>query len=109
VSMAGVLGSLAMLLEPTRAGAVVDLAQVPRPPGVVLVDWLFTFPTFGFLLCAPPSGAGACQAAFAARGLACAPIGTIEAGGLLRVRFEGAEVELLDLAVSSVTGLGGDG
>jgi len=107
VSMAGVLGSLAMLLEPTRAGAVVDLAQVPRPSGVALVDWLFTFPTFGFLLCTPPSEAGACQAAFTARGLACAPIGTIEGGGRLLVRLEGLEVKLLDFAVSSVTGLGG--
>jgi len=107
VSMAGLLGSLAMLLEPTRAGAVVDLAQVPTPPGVALVDWLFTFPTFGFLLCAPPGEADRCRAAFLERGLACAAIGVIEPGGRLRVRLGGAATDLLDLTTTPVTGLGG--
>ena len=107
VSMAGLLGSLAMLLEPTRAGAVVDLAQVPRPPSVALVDWLFTVPTFGFLLCAPPGEADRCRAAFLERGLPCAAIGVIEAGGRLRARLGGAATDLLDLTATPVTGLGG--
>jgi selenophosphate synthetase-related protein len=108
VSMAGVLGSLAMLLEATGAGAVVDLARVPRPGGVDLEPWLFTFPTFGFLLCSPPSRAGECREAFHERGLACEVIGAIDAGGCLRVRLGEEEATLLDFATASVTGLGGE-
>jgi selenophosphate synthetase-related protein len=107
VSMAGLLGSLAMLLEPTGAGAVVDLERVPLPGGVDLEPWLFTFPTFGFLLCAPPARAGECRRAFEERGLACEVIGTIEAGGCLRVRLGAEEATLLDFATDTVTGLGG--
>jgi selenophosphate synthetase-related protein len=102
-----VLGSLAMLLEATGTGAVVDLARVPLPGGVDLEPWLFTFPTFGFLLCSPPSRAGECREAFQARGLACEVIGTIDAGGCLRVRLGAEEAMLLDLATTTVTGLGG--
>ena len=54
VSMAGLLGSLGMLLECGRLGASVDLDVVPRPAGVDLADWLLCFPCFAFLLCAPP-------------------------------------------------------
>jgi selenophosphate synthetase-related protein len=109
VSMAGLLGSLAMLLEATGAGAVVDLRCVPLPHGVDLEAWLFAFPTFGFLLCSPPSRAGECREAFRARGLACEVIGSIEAGGCLRVRLGAEKATLLDFATATVTGLGDSG
>ena len=107
--MAGLLGSLAMLLEATGAGAVVDLTCVPLPHGVELEPWLFAFPTFGFLLCSPPSRAGECREAFRARGLACEVIGAIEAGGCLRVRLGAEKTTLLDFATATVTGLGDSG
>lgn len=107
VSMAGVLGSLAMLLEATGSGAAVDLDAVPHPAGVDPEDWLFTFPTFGFLLCSPAERVGECRAAFASRGLACERIGALEAGGHLRVRLGGEEAVLLDPTSPGVTGLGG--
>src|SRR4051794_20435960 len=40
VSMAGLLGTLGMLLECRRLGVTVDLDAVPRPDGVTLIDWL---------------------------------------------------------------------
>jgi selenophosphate synthetase-related protein len=106
VSMAGTLGSLAMLLEATGAGASVNVDTIPRPPGVPLEAWLFAFPTFGFLLSAPPGEAEACRAAFHARNLACEVIGAVDATGCLRVRRHGEEATLLDLNATGVTGLG---
>src|SRR5215475_13004531 len=46
VSMAGLVGSLAMLLECNRLGATVDLGAVPVPAGVTLREWLLCFPCF---------------------------------------------------------------
>ena len=109
VSMAGLLGSLAMLLEATGSGAVVDLGRIPLPGGIGLEPWLFTFPTFGFVLCAPPARAGECRNAFLRRGLACEVIGAIEGGGRLRVVLGAEEAVLLDFATDAVTGLGADG
>ena len=103
--MAGVLGSLAMLLEPTRCGVLVDLDALPRPPGVSLTAWVGAFPSLGFLLCALPSQVPACRAAFGARGLACEQIGLLDASGALRARLGGREELLIDLRQEPVTGL----
>lgn len=105
VSMAGLLGSLAMLLEPTAAGVAVDLDALPRPPHVPLLTWLQVFPSYTFLLCAPPGRVADCTAAFAARGLACAEVGVLDGTGRLRARLGGNEALLLDLAHEPVTAL----
>jgi selenophosphate synthetase-related protein len=107
VSMAGLLGSLAMLLEPTRTGVWVDLDGVPRPSEVSIPRWTEVFPSFGFLLCADPDDVEACTAAFTRRGLACEAIGVLNDTGVLGVRLAGEEAMLLDLGRTDVTGLGG--
>lgn len=107
VSMAGLVGSLAMLLESRAAGATVDLDALPRPARVDLGQWLVCFPAFAFLLCVPPERVEACAARFHARGLACARIATLDDTGLVRLRG-GAEVAtVLDLTKEPVTGLRG--
>jgi selenophosphate synthetase-related protein len=106
VSMAGLLGSLGMLLESTGSGAVVNLEAIATPPGVDLETWVFAFPTYGFLLTAAAERVDDCRAAFAERGLECAVIGTVDATGSLRVRLGAEEAPLVDLRTSGVTGLG---
>lgn len=106
VSMAGLLGSLAMLLEPTGVGVAVELGDVPRPAEVPLATWTAVFPAFGFLLCAPPDRQGGCVRAFAERGLACRAVGVLDDTGALRVRLAGEEAVLLDPTLHAVTRLG---
>jgi selenophosphate synthetase-related protein len=103
--MAGLLGSLAMLLEPTRLGATVDLAALPRPPAVALPQWVVAFPAFAFLLCAPPEAVQRCRQRFVERGLACEPVAVLDGSGELRVRLDGAQALVLDLNREPVTGL----
>ncbi len=107
ISMAGLLGSLAMLLEPTMSGVVVDLDAIPRPAHVPIGSWLDVFPSFGFLLCVPEDHVEDCRAVFVERGLACEAVGMLDDGGVLRVRFGAEAAVLLDLARERVTGLGG--
>jgi hypothetical protein len=105
ISMAGLLGSLAMLLEPTRSGVTVDLERVPRPEGVELPAWTEAFPSFGFLLCVRARHVEACAASFRDRGIACERVGVIDASGELRVAIGGEQRTLLDLTQTPVTGL----
>lgn len=109
VSMAGTLGSMAMLLEPSGCGALVDLAAVPRPHRVSLASWMSVFPTYGFLLTAPEAAVAAVRAKFRARGLACERIGSVDDTGRLRVHLAGEESELFDLSTQTVTGLTASG
>jgi uncharacterized protein len=105
ISMAGLLGSLAMLLECGGLGVTVDLEAVPAPPGVPLTWWLNCFPSYGFLLCVPSGKEDACVAAFAERGLAAAPVGTLDGSGELAVSAHGTRLPVLHVDELPVTGL----
>jgi uncharacterized protein len=105
ISMAGLLGSLAMLLECRGLGVTVDLDVLPAPAGVPLTGWLNCFPSFGFLLCVPRGREDECVAAFAERELAAAVVGTLDDGGELAVRSGAERATVLRLADFRVTGL----
>jgi selenophosphate synthetase-related protein len=105
ISMAGLVGSLAMLLECGGLGVTVDLDAVPAPSGVPLTRWLNCFPSFGFLLCVPPGREPGCLAAFEARDLTAAVVGTLDASGELALTTGDARATVLRLADFRVTGL----
>lgn len=107
ISMAGLVGSLAMLLEHHRLGVTVDIDMVPRPAGVDFGPWLTTFPCFGFLLCAPSGREAACTAAFRRRGLRAEVVGTLDASGHIRLRRGGQVATVFDLITEPITGLRG--
>jgi uncharacterized protein len=110
ISMAGVLGSLLMLLECSGVGARIDLARLPRPACVpdwadpsdealaALLRWLNAFPSYGYVLAARPQHATQVAARFAARGIACADVGAIEPGHALQLQLQGATQTLWNLA-----------
>jgi uncharacterized protein len=106
VSMAGLVGSLAMLLEPGRLGVSLDLDLLPAPDGVPLADWLACFPCYAFLLCCPPSQVSACLGAFADRDLSAASLGVIDDTGRVRLRRGNEVVDVFDLGREGVTNLG---
>jgi selenophosphate synthetase-related protein len=105
VSMAGLVGSLAMLLEWSQLGVTVDLERVPCPDGVSMQDWLTCFPAYAFLLCSPPGREDDCLSAFRSRGLEAAVVGLVDESGLLELRSGGRRATVIDLGVSGVTGL----
>ena len=105
VSMAGILGSLGMLLECNTLGVTVDLDALPRPAGIGLVEWLGCFPCLAFLLCVPPGREKECRAAFHERGLVAEKVGTLDDSGLLRIAAGGETATVLDVRSEPVTGL----
>jgi selenophosphate synthetase-related protein len=105
VSMAGLVGSLAMLLECNRLGVCVDLGALPVPAGVTVERWVSCFPCLSFLLCVPPGREDDCLRAFGRRGLAAATVGTLDDTGLLRLGSAGQTETVFDLSVESVTNL----
>jgi selenophosphate synthetase-related protein len=94
-----------MLLECNRLGEVLDLDGLPLPAGVALDRWILCFPCYAFVLCVPPSRESECVRAFAERGLAAAPVGTLDRTGQLRVGSGGQVATAFDLSRESVTNL----
>ena len=105
ISMAGLVGSLAMLLEPGCHGVTVDVASVPAPDGVPLTRWFNCFPSFGFLLCVPAGREQRCIEAFTGRDLAAAAVGTLDDSAELALRVGDARETVLRLDEYRVTGL----
>lgn len=105
ISMAGLVGSLAMLLEHGRFGVTVDLDVLPRPADVPFERWLACFPSFGFLLCVPPGRERACVQPFHQRGLEAVVVGEIDTSGQVTLGQGRDRVTAVDLATGSVTGL----
>jgi AIR synthase-related protein len=107
ISMAGVCGSLAMLLETSGVGAVLDIGALPAPGEVDPLRWLTAFPSFGFVLSVDPDAVTQVAARFDAVGVVCAAVGHVNDSRKLELRH-GAEVQLyLDLGAQSLTGFGG--
>jgi selenophosphate synthetase-related protein len=105
VSMAGLVGSLAMLLECNRLGVCLDLDALPVPAGVTLERWIGCFPCLSFLMCVPAGREDDCLASFGRRGLAAATVGILDDTGLLRISSAGETETVFDLGAESVTNL----
>lgn len=105
VSMAGLVGSLAMLLEPNRLGVRVDLTVLPRPVGVELVDWLGSFPCYAFVLTCPPGAAPGCVGAFHDRGLSAAVVGILDDTGQILLQDQDRHALVFDLGTEAITHL----
>lgn len=79
ISQAGILGTLAMLLESSKVGANIQLEKIPRPQNVAWKEWLCSFPSFGFLLAVNAEKCGDLLECFASRDIAAAVIGDVTA------------------------------
>lgn len=108
VSMAGLVGSLAMLLEWGTFGIEVDLEAVPTPAGVDPGDWLTCFPSFCFLLCVPAGREAEAIGAVHARDLAAAVVGRVDDTGRVRLRRGDAVATAFDLTREGITHLARD-
>jgi AIR synthase-related protein len=79
ISMAGAVGTALMLLECSGVGATIRLDAIPRPQGIPMLRWLQSFPSFGFVLSVRPEKVADVIAHFAARDIACAAVGEVDA------------------------------
>jgi selenophosphate synthetase-related protein len=106
ISMAGILGSLLMMLELSGVGAVVDLAALPQPAAASerYLDWLLGFPSYGFVLAARPRHVAAIRAACDSRAITCAVIGQATTRRQVILRRNHQEALLQDLATEPFTG-----
>jgi AIR synthase-related protein len=77
ISNGGIVGTLAMLLDCSSAGAELRVDRLPRPTDVDLGRWLISFPSFGFLLSVAPRYSERVITQFTARAIACAVVGKI--------------------------------
>lgn len=99
VSMAGIVGSAAMLAEASGTGLTIDVSRIPAPDQVSFGDWLTCFPGFGMLTADRPG-----RSRMASDLAATAAIGNLHAGSDVLLRWpDGIETVA---STTTPTGLG---
>ena len=81
--MGGIVGTLLMLIEASKCGAVLDLDNIVYPNNVSLETWLLCFPSYGFLLSVTPDNLNEVQQQFSDRNIDCAVVGEVKQGSHL--------------------------
>lgn len=104
ISMGGILGTALMLLETSGCGAILDLDAIPCPPALTLKQWLFSFPSYGFLLSLRPQQASEVQSYLQIEGLTSSVIGNVTANPVLTLKSGTESCIFWDLAQSPLTG-----
>ncbi|MBD1868593.1 sll0787 family AIR synthase-like protein [Leptolyngbya sp. FACHB-671] len=104
VSMGGMIGTLLMLLETSRCGAVVDLEAIAPPPDLTLEKWLLCFPSYGFLLSVRPEHVAAVQTCFREKELSCEAIAQITDSQQLILTYKSETEIFWDLTQENLTG-----
>jgi len=105
ISNPGMLGTLGMLLESSRAGAVVDLDLLPRPEGMDMASWQKMYPGMGFVVTATPDEAGEVVRIFRERGLSSAAVGRVTKERRLVIESGGERAILFDFEREVITGI----
>lgn len=105
VSNAGILGTLAIMMENSGQGAVVDLAAIPLPSGIDLLDWLVCFQSFGFILAVRPDHSPPVLKAFQDKGLTARIVGRVTPEVQVILEDAGGRQTLFDFEKDSITGI----
>lgn len=105
VSNAGLIGTVAMMMEASGTGADVDLDSLAVPIGVGLQWWLKAYPSYGFILSVPGENLDTVTGMFEDVGGNCSVIGVVTEGSTMMLTL-GEETDFfLDWKSEPVTGL----
>jgi len=105
ISNPGMLGTLGMLLESSRAGAVVHLDLLPKPQGMEMLAWQRMYPGMGFVVTAPQEKAEEVTRVFRDRGLTAAVVGEVTKERRLVIESRGERAVLFDFDRENITGI----
>ena len=83
ISMGGIIGTLLMLIEASRCGAILNLDRLFIPANVSLATWLMCFPSYGFLLSVRSDKVDGVTEQFEQQNITCAVIGEVTQGSQL--------------------------
>jgi len=108
VSNAGVLGTIALMMETSETGAHIVIDRIPRPDSFSLIDWLKAFLSYGFVLCVDKQKSADVLALFEAKKITAAVIGSVNEQRSFTVEFEGSRDMLFDLGKEDITGVVSD-
>lgn len=104
ISNPGTLGTLGMLLETSGKGAMVDIAQIPRPGNIELLQWLKSYQGFGYVVTCDPANSQRVIDMYASVGITAAVIGRVTEEPKLIVQLGNQSEIMFDFEKDIITG-----
>ena len=105
VSNAGLLGTLAIMMENSGKGARIRVEAIPCPAGLDFSDWTMSFQSYGFVLSVPPGLSGSVMDLFRERGIDAAVIGRVTEDTRVVLEMGGEDQTLFDFSSDKITGI----
>jgi hypothetical protein len=105
ISNPGMLGTLGMLLEVSRVGALIDLDGIPIPEGVEMQHWLKMYPGMGFVVTANPENTKEVLKVFEGAEMAAAIVGKITDTNKLEIAGNNEKATVFDFSFQTIMGI----
>lgn len=104
ISNPGSLGTLAMLLETSKKGGIVDLEKIPKPDDVDFIQWLKAYQGCGFVVTCKPEKSKEVNELYKTVGLSAAVVGNINDESQLTITAMKEKAVLFDFRKDVITG-----
>ncbi len=105
ISNAGILGTLAIMMENSGQGAIIDIHSIPKPPHLDMSDWLLCFQSYGFVLSVPPEFSELVSLLFEEEGITASVVGSVTKEQKVVIRDSSEEEILFDFERECITGI----
>ena len=96
ISNPGILGTLEMLLETSKKGAVVNLENIPKNENMEWVDWLRVYPDSGFVFTADEDCCGYIKEYLARFSIEAEVVGEITDSNSLYLTYRDEKIEVFN-------------
>ncbi|MEM2727252.1 MAG: AIR synthase-related protein, partial [Archaeoglobaceae archaeon] len=103
LSNAGIIGTIAMMLEVSKKGALIDLEKIPKPENVEMLQWLKSYPACGF--CVTTSQPDEVVKIFDSHGLTAEVVGKVDSTRVVKLAYKEDQRTFFDFRKESVLGL----
>ncbi|MDI9645974.1 MAG: AIR synthase related protein [Archaeoglobales archaeon] len=103
LSNAGIVGTIAMMLEVSGKGGFVDLERIPKPEDVGLIQWLKSYPGCGF--CVTTQYPEEVVSIFESHGLEANIVGSVDSSKVFKIGYANSTQTFFDFNKESVLGL----
>lgn len=103
LSNAGIIGTIAMMLEVSKKGAMIDLEKIPKPENVEMLQWLKSYPACGF--CVTSEQPHEVLKVFESHGLSAEVVGKVDSSRVVKLSYKEHQKTFFDFRKESVLGL----
>ncbi|MCS7144482.1 MAG: AIR synthase related protein [Archaeoglobaceae archaeon] len=103
LSNAGIIGTIAMMLEVSKKGALIELENIPKPEKVEMLQWLKSYPACGF--CVTSEQPEEVLKVFKSHGLNAEVVGKVDSTRAVKLAYKGIQKTFFDFRKESVLGL----